>query len=424
MTEILHDISVGRTDAAVDDPAGLLVSGLPPAAPVGISVELDCGPQRYLAHAEFEADARGCVDTAWHASRGGTYRGLDPFGLFWSGRPVGPGASAGLDPMRGVVRVQGAGFRVEAPLTRRWLAPDAIVTEVGEPGVSGVYVRPAGTGPFPAVVAFGGSSGGLGPSGTWAAVLAHHGFATIAISYFGGPGLPPALVGIEIECVERAITWLRGRPEVSTDPVGVLGISRGSELALLAGAHFPDVGGVVAIAPSGVTWCGLGPRGPVDAAAWTHRGEPVPYAPLTMTQRPPRGRAFALRPLFESALADSARIRAAEIPVERIDGPVLLVSGEDDAMWPSARMAEIAVRRWADHGSGHPVRHLRYPRAGHTGVGVPGIPTELEVRHPLDGGHYAFGGSASGNAAARASSWPEVVTTLAQAAHRGRPRPA
>jgi uncharacterized protein len=119
-----------------------------------------------------------------------------------------------------------------------------------------------------------------------------------------------------------------------------------------------------------------------------------------------------LTPLFERLLQDEQAIRAAEIPVERAGGPILLVSGEADAMWPATRLGELVERRAAVGRSAHPVTHLRYPGAGHVGVGVPGTPVPTEVRHPVDGGWYALGGTPSANAAARADSWPKALAFL------------
>ena len=48
-------------------------------------------------------------------------------------------------------------------------------------------------------------------------------------------------------------------------------------------------------------------------------------------------------PAFLRALADLPATARAAIPVGNIKGPILLVSGADDQMWPSAAMGE-AVR--------------------------------------------------------------------------------
>jgi dienelactone hydrolase len=411
-------LQVDQPGPLVDQPVGLVITGCEPGEPVVVHAQLDDGAASYEAEATFDADGSGRVDTARSTSRAGTYEGIDPFGLWWSGTPVGPSTSGVAASMQCQVTVEASHRSAEAAVERRWLAAGATVGEVREPGVWGIYARPGGPGPFPAVVAFGGSGGGLGPAAAWAPMLASHGFAVLAIAYFGVPGLPASLVGIEVETVERAVSWLRGRSEAAADTVAVMGMSRGSELALLASTLLDHVGPVVAFAPSGVSWAGLDAGGPVDAPAWTFRGDPIPHVPIGAGvgagQDPSSTEPLALRSAFERALRDEVAIGGAEIPVERAKGPILMVSGEDDAMWPSATMGEIARRRAAGRGFAHDICHLRYPDAGHICGGVPGTPIILETRHPMTGGYYSFGGSRAGNAAARADSWPQVLAFLSQ----------
>jgi pimeloyl-ACP methyl ester carboxylesterase len=190
-------------------------------------------------------------------------------------------------------------------------------------------------------------------------------------------------------------------------------MSRGSELALLAGALLEPIGPVVAFAPSGVCWAGLGPRGPLDAPAWRFRGDDIPCAGMHsggMPLPPPTpGSAIALRPYHEAFLADPATIRPAEIPVEQVKGPILMISGEADEMWPATDLAQIAERRAADRGFPYQLTHRRYPDAGHMCAGVPGTPVASEMRHPLTGQVYSLGGTPAANAQARADSWPRVL---------------
>ncbi|HEY2315455.1 MAG TPA: acyl-CoA thioester hydrolase/BAAT C-terminal domain-containing protein [Streptosporangiaceae bacterium] len=120
----------------------------------------------------------------------------------------------------------------------------------------------------------------------------------------------------------------------------------------------------------------------------------------------------AFRPFFEAMLRDHDMIRAAEIPVERARGPILMISGEADAMWPATELAEIAEHRAAGRGFTHDLTHLRYPGAGHLCGGVPGTPAATESRHPVTGQVYSFGGSPAGKAQARADSWPRVLQFL------------
>ena len=62
------------------------------AAPAGepVRITADREGQRWESSAEFTADGAGRVDTTSAASTGGTYRGLDPHGLFWSMRLATP----------------------------------------------------------------------------------------------------------------------------------------------------------------------------------------------------------------------------------------------------------------------------------------------------------------------------------------------
>jgi dienelactone hydrolase len=316
------------------------------------------------------------------------------------------------------------GRAVTAEFERHWLAPGAAITEVREPGIIGVFARPAGPGPFPGVVAFGGSEGGLVFSATWAPVLASRGLATLAIAYFGTPGLPATLAGIEVEVVQRAAEWLLGRDDIAARKVGVLGHSRGSELALWAGALMDSVGAVVAFAPSGISWAGIDAGGAADTPAWAFRGRPLPWAPIgaaAKTTLAPAGGPVALRGAFDPVLTDPARFGHAVIPVETIRGPILFVSGEADTMWPATPMAQIAEQRARDRGFGHRLVHLHYREGGHLCAGIPGIPVATETpAHPLTGVRYSLGGTQAGNARARADSWPRVVAFLHDAL---RPRP-
>ena len=405
-------------DPLVDEPVGVIVSGCKPGSAVSVRASVEVAGAVHLAAATFDADETGVVDTSRHPSRAGSYAGVDPFGLWWSGEATAPAATLPLAPITCRLRVETRHSAADAILERRWLAAGVTVTDVDEPGVWGLFARPSGDGPFPGVVAFGGSSGGLGPAAQWAPLLASHGFATLAVGYFGAAALPRSLVRIEVEAAERAVAWLARRSDIAPHAVAAMGMSRGSELALLASALTEHIGAVVAFAPSGVSWSGLDTDGPVDAPAWTFRGDAVPYARIGDAARAKgTGSAgpVALRAAFEPALENRAEIRAAEIPVERTRGPILMVSGDADAMWPSTPMGEIVERRAAEHGFAHEVTHLRYPDAGHLCAGAPGTPVLTEVRHPLTHGLYTFGGSRAGNAAARADSWPRVLAFLEDA---------
>ena len=134
--------------------------------------------------------------------------------------------------------------------------------------------------------------------------------------------------------------------------------------------------------PSNAVICGI-PRyvgTPVGCIgpAWTFRGKAIPYSSF--------------------ATPDAT----AKIADERIAGPILLVCGGEDALWPSCPMAHAIVERLRAHRFAHAVKLLDYPDAGH-GVGqlVPYSPAR-----------FPTGGSVDADQRARADGWPRLLGFL------------
>jgi hypothetical protein len=281
--------------------------------------------------------------------------------------------------------------------------------EICEAEVVGTYSAPDGRGPFAGVVALSGSGGGV-PS-WWGDLLAPHGIAVLAAAYFGVEPLPAALCEIPVETVAAAGGWLRRRPEVRSGRVGLVGGSKGAELALLAAtAHRDLFGPVAAIAPSCVTWFGVDLTGGVaDASArssWTRGGRPVPFVPPVSGVGFERtGRGLRSVGIYSAALQQDDAVAAATIPVERAAGPLLLLSGGDDAALPSTTMARFIVDRMQAHGRGADVRHLDFPECGHVVV-RPWAPGQAPPT-PFDNG-----GTAGALDAAHEVALPAVVRHL------------
>lgn len=110
-------------------------------------------------------------------------------------RPLGFGAPlSGTSVVRLEAKVDG---RTVATATATRRSPEAVgVTTrkltVPADGVYGVLYRPKDTTTrMPALLVFGGSEGGLSyPVQVKAALLAAHGYPTLALAYFDAPGLP------------------------------------------------------------------------------------------------------------------------------------------------------------------------------------------------------------------------------------------
>ena len=244
-----------------------------------------------------------------------------------------------------------------------------------ETSVHGTLFLPQGQRPAAGVVLVGGS-GGAEPS-LLAQSLAAEGIATLSVAYFARPGLPPTLAGISLEYFRTSIRLLIDALPSRDIPVLILGGSRGSEAALLAGVHFGDlVDGVVVTVPGNVVLCGWPPGGP----AWLMEGQPLPYV---------------------SRFGPDCGNPEAIIAVERIPGPILLISAGADEVWPSGAMARAISARLDSKGHLQGHKLLEYPGAGHSlGYLLPGVPSSPVALHLTD---------LPETRAARADAWPKTV---------------
>ena len=71
------------------------------------------------------------------------------------------------------------------------------------------------------------------------------------------------------------------------------------------------------------------------------------------------------RKAHELALEDKNAVAAAAIKVENINGPVLLVSGENDHVWPSAEMSREVMNRLKEKNFEHAYHHIMVPNGNH-----------------------------------------------------------
>jgi dienelactone hydrolase len=239
-------------------------------------------------------------------------------------------------------------------------------TAVGVNGlVADLYTPSGANGRVPAIIVLGGSEGGFGKVAAWEAwLLAEHGFAALQLACFDGPGQSHRLAFIPLEYFQSAIDWRHAQPMVDPMRIGLLGASRGGEAALLIAAHDPAVRAVVAAMPSSVVWPGIA-RG-LDTPAFTLAGKPVPFLPAGT-----QGGFTSVDDLFAKGLLALDQHPDAVIPVETINGPVLLVCGEQDRLWPSCDMSRQVAARLKAKAFKFDVQLLAYDDAGHYGFGPP-----------------------------------------------------
>lgn len=366
------------------------ITGLRPGESVGFTAEIDDDDGvPWRSEATFTADEDGTVALAEHAPDDGSYEGVEPMGWCWSMAPEDAETRFPAITETPTVAVEfraRAGDRTARRTVTRQVYDDGVTGHpVDHDDLVGTLYEPAAEGPHPAVVELHGSAGRL--SDSTAKALANEGYATLAIDHFGaGDPIPDDHRNVPLSYFDTAVDWLRDRPGVREGPVGLVGASRGAELALLLGARRDWVGAVVSYAGSAVMW-----DTPSGEPAWTDGGEPVPH----VVADPTPGASV------EQGLTDE-QLERATVHVEETDGPVLLLSGGDDEVWQARYLSDLAMERLEAAEFTHRFAHHTYDGVGHY-IGRPYVP--MAGVGPAD--------RAKATAHAAADSWPRVKAFLA-----------
>jgi len=211
----------------------------------------------------------------------------------------------------------------------------------------------------PLIVGLGGSEGGNAwTSDYWKATrdqFITKGYAFLAIGYFGSKNIPKILDQIAIENVYQAIALAAKNKKVNEAKIAIVGGSRGADLALLLGSYYPAITCVVGLSASSVTFPGHTQT--FDTSCWTYAGKQLPFVPVNEAAVPFLMKGD-LRGAFTSMLQDTVAAQKAVINVEKINGPVLLISATKDEIIPAVAMGEQMMNRLKNNKSKHAYQHL------------------------------------------------------------------
>lgn len=241
-----------------------------------------------------------------------------------------------------------------------------------------------------ALMLLGGYEGGL-PTYYNTEQFTKLGYPCLVVGYFMTINTPDRLELIPLEYFEDVIKKFKSWSEIINRKIVVIGGSKGGELALLLGSRYKQIEGVIASVPGSVVFQGIGGR---PVSSWSYNGESIPFVPYAPYDFSKIVNSQYVE-LYRLSLDQTEAVEEAIIKAENINGPVLLLSGKEDTMWPSGQMCEMIAERLKDNKFPFWYRHFSYENAGHT----------LNEQHLM-------GGTPEGNKKAREDSEQRILEFL------------
>ncbi|AUP80671.1 alpha/beta hydrolase family protein [Flavivirga eckloniae] len=212
----------------------------------------------------------------------------------------------------------------------------------------------------PLIVAFGGGGGG----NDWTRAylkgkrdsLNQKGYALLAIGYFKSNGTPKHLDRISLNAIRDTILSAAKHPKIDKSQIILMGGSRGGELVLNLASRYSDFKGVIAMSTPNVSFPAI--TWSANTSSWMYNNKEVSYVPASLKTISPalKGDLYTAHAMM---LENEEAVKNAEIPVENINGPVLIISGKDDDQWPAPEMSAQIIKRLQENNFGHYYSHIQ-----------------------------------------------------------------
>ncbi len=217
-----------------------------------------------------------------------------------------------------------------------------------------------------AVIVMVGSDGDYEMSRRFAVAFGRSGVDALSIAYCGEKGLPKAVREIPVETVQYAVDYLK---KLGYKRVGICGVGKSAEYALVAASFIPDITCVVAISPISHIFEGIASHSMLQGvSSWSYKGKPLPYVPLKMSfmfflNHCLQENQFDTRFMYDEAL-DFPHGEAL-IQVQRIKGPILFISADYDSIWPSKEACIRLMEYLKKCNFAYPTKHCNYRFGSH-----------------------------------------------------------
>lgn len=241
-----------------------------------------------------------------------------------------------------------------------------IKTTVTDNGFEGILLEGNGS-KDKVMIVMSGSNGGIKLTKQAAEFYHKNGIPALALALFATKGTQPYLDKVPVEYVESAIQWLQKQ---GYKQIGIDGMSKGSEMALVAASMFSDISCVIVRVPSYFVSEGLIGSGkkkaPSGTSCWSYKGQELVYAPYKTRQ-------FNILKMFikEKEMhiitfnRDKDITSKSIIPVEKIKAPILILSSKNDSVWPSYESGIYIEKKLEESGFPYQYKHVVYENMSH-----------------------------------------------------------
>ena len=369
----------------------------------------------------FKTDSKGQIQLNKDKPISATYSGVDSLGIFWSmTKPTYINEELPFEIKNLKLNTIYFQLEVDGKISSKdelqliLETPDIYCEEIRNKDMVANFYYSKNKQNLPLIIMLGGSNGGIREVDDRAKIISSHGYAVFALGYFDMENLPKRLERIPVEYFFNSINWAKEKQFIDTNKIVILGVSKGGEAALLVASMRRDIKGAIAFVPSNVRWQGI-PNGPsfISKSSWTLNGKDLPYLKCSFSfsffwKFICNSKQIELREIFKPIITeDKSNIEPALIEVEKINGPILLVAGKDDRIWPSYDMCQMMKNRLDSLKFEHQIEFLNYDNAGHFIFGPDLMPT---INYKYD--QIAVGGRDSENSAAQTDSWNKMIGFL------------
>ena len=362
--------------ALYDAPVHVVVDGLKPDALITLKLSTtDAKGHKWQSQATYHSNLDGELDLSSSAPLKGSYHGVQSMGLFWSMRPsdgkkleypIPTPKTSKKNKTSGTLYTLMAiehGHEIgKATLVRRAIAPNVDVRRIRRSGFYADLYYPkryaSGKEKHPAVIALGGAEGGIRAADQFGAWLSSHGFVVLSLAWYHFGTLPKKMVNVPVNMINKRLNNLAKQPFVDPRKIGIIGGSWGGILSLFAASHMSRIHAVVSWLGGPIVGPGLERGVPpagyksVEKSPFLYHGKPVGFTSYPSLMKFMKTGNWKL---IDSGL----------IPVWKIDGPILFVTGGDDKLEYSALQATWAMHQLRVHHKVQEAHVLFYRNAGH-----------------------------------------------------------